>query len=462
MAHTHDAIIIGSGQSGKPLATALAKAGRNVAIIERRHVGGSCINYGCTPTKAMAASARATYLVRRAADYGVRDGAGVSVDFAAVRQRKDEIVMRFRAAGRRALEEADRVELLFGAARFADNRRIIVALNEGGTRELSAPCIVIDTGGRPALPPISGLTDARPLDSTSVMELSELPAHLVVLGGGYIGLEFGQMFRRFGSRVTIIDASPRVISKEDDDVADAVGAILREDGIELVLGAQIEQVKRTRTGVEVKASHSAGATTISGSHVLAALGRAPNTADLDLGKAGIETDEKGYIQVNPRLETNVPGIYAVGDVKGGPAFTHISYDDYRVLKANLLEGRDATIEGRLVPNTVYIDPQLGTVGINEKQARADGRRVRVARLPMDQVARAREVSETRGFMKAIVDAGDGQILGCAVLGIEGGEIMSMLQIAMMAGLPYTALKEGIFAHPTLAESLNNLFLALDA
>jgi dihydrolipoamide dehydrogenase len=452
----HDAIIIGTGQSGKPLALELGRAGWKVAVIEREHVGGTCINVGCTPTKTLVASGRVAYLARRAADYGVKTGS-VKVDMRRVLERKRSVVGRFRNGGRKSLEKAANVELIFGEARFVGGMRIAVNLRRGGTRELESKRIVVNTGGRPAVPPIPGLDQVRYLDSTSIMELTSEPKHLVVLGGGYIGLEFCQMFRRFGSRVTIVNRDPRLVSREDPDVSEAVEKILKEDGIKVLNSAQVTRVQKGAAGVRV-VLQSGG---VSGSHLLVAVGRVPNTDRLNLAAAGVEMDKGGFIKVNPKLETNVPGIYAVGDVKGGPAFTHISYDDFRVLRENWLNGGRSTIEGRPVPNCVFIDPQLATVGLNETEARNRGLDYRVAKLPMTGVARAIEMSETRGFMKAIVDAKTKQILGCTILGVEGGEIMSMLQIAMMGKVPYTAIKEAVFAHPTLAESLNNLFMTLD-
>jgi pyruvate/2-oxoglutarate dehydrogenase complex dihydrolipoamide dehydrogenase (E3) component len=373
-------------------------------------------------------------------------------------ERKREVVERFRNGGQKSLEKAPNVELIFGEARFAGGMRVSVSLKRRGMRELEGKRIVVNTGGRPAVPPIPGLDEVPFLDSTSIMELTRVPEHLVVLGGGYIGLEFCQMFRRFGSRVTIVNRDPRLVQREDPDVSEEVEKILNEDGIAVLNSAQVTRVEKR--GKQVRVALQSGKP-VSGSHLLVAVGRVPNTDRLNLPAAGVETDKAGFIRVNSKLETSVPGVYAIGDVKGGPAFTHISYDDFRVLRENWLNGGSATIEGRPVPNCVFIDPQLATVGLNETEAQRRGLDYRVAKLPMRGVARAIEMSETRGFMKAIVDAKTRQILGCTVLGVEGGEIMSMLQIAMMGKVPYPAIKEGVFAHPTLAESLNNLFMTLD-
>ena len=455
-----DTVIIGTGQSGKPLAVALARAGWKVAVIEREYVGGTCINVGCTPTKTMVASGRVAYLARRARDYGVDAGA-VTVDMKRVYERKRAMVERFRGNGQKTLEKAPNLELIFGEARFTGAKRVVVELKGGGTREIEGRKIVINIGCRPAVPQIPGLDRMPFLDSSSIMELTELPGHLVVLGGGYIGLEFCQMFRRFGARVTVVNRDPRLIAREDPDVSAEVEKILREDGIEVLNSAQVTRLEKNTDGVRAELAVAGRAKQITGSHLLLALGRVPNSDRLNLSAAGVETDPSGFIKVNSKLEANVPDVYAIGDVKGGPAFTHISYDDFRVLRENWLNSGSATIDGRPVPNCMYIDPQLATVGLNETEAQKRGLDYRVAKLPMTGVARALEMSETRGFMKAIVDRKSGQILGCTILGIEGGEIMSMLQIAMMGKLPYTAIKEAIFAHPTLAESLNNLFMTLD-
>jgi pyruvate/2-oxoglutarate dehydrogenase complex dihydrolipoamide dehydrogenase (E3) component len=456
----YDCLILGSGQAGNPLATALAQAGRKTAIIERVHVGGTCINEGCTPTKTMVASARVAYLARRAGDYGVGVG-DVTVDMKRVRQRKRETVDSFRGGSERRLEGNPNLDLIYGEARFTGPKTVQIMLPSGEKRELAAETIFINTGERPADPDVPGLDPARTLNSTSIMELDVVPPHLLVIGGGYVGLEFAQMFRRFGSQVTIIQRGRQLLTREDGDVAEAVAQILTEDGIEILLNSAPTGVTSIDNGVTLHVKTPGGERDITGSHVLAAAGRVPNTEALNLATAGVATNERGYIQVNERLETNVPGIYALGDVKGPPAFTHISYDDFRIIRANLLEGGSATTTDRMVPCTVFIDPQFGRVGLSEEEARRQGRNIKVAKMPMSWVARADEVDETRGFMKAVVDAETRQILGCAILGIEGGELMAMVEIAMMGHLPYTVLRDAIFAHPTLAESLNNLFASLD-
>lgn len=456
-----DVIIIGAGQAGGPLSTAFANAGRKTALIEREHVGGTCINEGCTPTKTMIASAKVAYLARRAADYGVHTGA-ITIDMQRVRQRKRDIVDSFRAGSEQRITGTDGVELIAGEARFVDPHTMFVQMNDGSQREIRAEHMFINTGACPQYPKLDGLHDINALDYVSIMELDVVPDHLLVLGGGYIGLEFGQMFRRFGSNVTIVQRGDHVLAREDKDVADAVADILREDGIDVLLNTSAVRVARSENGaITLTVQTPDGERTINGSHVLVATGRKPNTEKLSLQAAGVETDDRGNILVNDRLQTNVPHIYALGDVTGGPAFTHISYDDFRIIRTNMIEGGDRTTTDRLVPYTVFIDPQLGRVGLGEDEARDQGRAIRVAKMPMNYVARALEVDEPRGFMKAIVDADTDQILGCAVLGIEGGEIMSQLQIAMMGKLPYTALRDAVFAHPLLAESLNNLFGTLE-
>ncbi len=448
-------MIIGSGQSGGPLSTALVAAGRRTVLIERDQIGGTCINVGCTPTKTMVASADTADTVRRAGSYGVRTD-GPHVDMMSVRERKRRIVEEFRSGSRAAIERGG-VEILMGEASFTSEGTVHVRLRAGGERELQAPLTVIDTGTRPASPPIDGLEIVPALDSTTIMELDEVPEHLLVLGGGYVGVEFGQMFRRFGSRVTIVQTGPALLAREDPDIAEAVRDILAEDSIEVLLRARTTRVSGSAGAVTLTLDMDGVRREVQGSHLLLATGRRPQVEALNLEVRGIATDGKGFIRVDERLQTTAPGVYATGDVTGGPAFTHISYDDFRILRANLIEGGDRTTRDRLVPYTVFIDPQLGRVGLSETEARQRGIDVKVARLEMSHVARALETGETRGLLKAVVDAGTGRILGCAALGMEGGEIMAMFEIAMLGKLHYTTLRDGIFAHPTLAESLNNLF-----
>jgi pyruvate/2-oxoglutarate dehydrogenase complex dihydrolipoamide dehydrogenase (E3) component len=452
----YDCIVIGSGQAGTPLVTALAKAGYRTALIEREHIAGTCINEGCTPTKTMVASARVAYLARRAADYGVHTGP-VTVDMVKVRQRKRDIVNSFRSSSERRLQGVANLDVLFGEASFSGPKTMYVRMNDGSERDLVAERIFINTGARPSIPAIDGLDPARTLNSTTIMELDAVPEHLIVLGGGYVGLEFGQMFRRFGARVTIIQRGARLLTREDGDVADEVAKILREDGIDIHLEATPTRVAANGAGFDVTIKTPSGEQVITGSHILAAAGRSPNTETMNLEAVGVRTEKGGFIAVNERLETSAPSVWALGDVKGGPAFTHISYDDYRIIRDNLLEGGSRTTNDRPVPYTVFIDPQLGRMGLGEEEARTAGKNIKVAKMPMSYVARADEVDETRGFMKAVVDAESGQILGCAILGIEGGELMAMVEIAMMGKVPYTTLRDAVFAHPTLSESLNNLF-----
>ena len=463
------AIVLGSGQGGTPLTSALAAAGHTVALVESTHIGGTCINEGCTPTKTMVASAKVAYYASRQADYGVvtkgapANGGGVEVDMETVRRRKRDIVNAFRGGSEGRLERTEKVTLVKGKAKFVGPKEVEVTLSEksGETERLTAEWVFINVGCRPAPLTIPGATEIKVFDSTSVMELDVVPEHLVVIGGGYVGLEFAQMFRRFGSQVTVVQRSGQVLGREDPDIAEEVQKIIEEDGITVMLDTKPENLKTAAGGqVELTVSTAGKKKVVTASHILSAAGRVPNTADLGLETTGIELGKGGFVNTNPKLETKVGGVYALGDVKGGPSFTHISYDDFRIIKTNVLDGGNATITERLVPYAVFIDPQLGRVGLAETEARSQGRKYRVAKMPMAWVARALEMDESRGLMKVVVDEENHQILGCAILGIDGGELMSMLQIAMMGKLPYTALKDGIFAHPLLAESLNNLFASV--
>jgi pyruvate/2-oxoglutarate dehydrogenase complex dihydrolipoamide dehydrogenase (E3) component len=456
----YDAIVIGTSQGGRFLPIELARAGQKVALIERDQLGGVCVNTGCTPTKTMVASARLAYQARRAAEYGVRLGP-ISVDLEAVRERKRAMVAGARENYASRLAQ-NGLDLIQGEARFTGPQTVEIALTDGGMRQISAPTVIINAGTRPKPLEIIGAADVPVLNSTSIMELDELPEHLIILGGGYIGLEFGQMFRRFGSEITIVQTAPRLMMIEDEDVSDEVAAVLRDDGITILTSSTPVRVERADGGhLRLTVRTEDGERQLEGSHLLSAIGRIPNTESLNLEKAGIRLDGNGFIEVDEYLETSVPGVYATGDVKGGPAFTHLSYDDYRILRANLIKHEKASIRGRIVPYTMFIDPQLGRVGMTEREATAQGRAIRVAKLPMGAVVRAIETGETRGFMKVIVDAASGQILGCAVLGSEGGEIMTIIQVAMLGKLSYTEMADAIFTHPLFAEGLNTLFEMFD-
>ncbi len=439
----YDAIIIGAGQAGTPLAIRLAGAGWHVALIERDAVGGTCINRGCTPSKAMVASAKIAYQVANASRFGVMVD-NLAVDFRSIINRKTKIVEGFRSDIETDLISQPNIELIYGEASFLDCKEIRIVLNDGNIGSYTADHIFINTGARPAFPAISGIKDIPCVDSTTIMELRELPEHLLIIGAGYVALEFGQMFRRFGSRVTMVDRSTRFLPHEDADMAQEMRTILQAEGVKIITGASIQS-----TGL------------LGASHLLLAAGRIPNTETLHLENAGVDTDEKGFIKVNDRLETNIPGIYALGDVKGGPAFTHISYNDYVVVAANLLENAGISIAGRLVPYCIFTDPEFGRVGITEDQAREKGQEYRIARLAMSHVARSVESGEGKGLLKAVINPVTKLILGVSVIGPRGGEIMSILQMAMRCGITYEQLRDTVFAHPTYAEAINNLFSQLD-
>jgi pyruvate/2-oxoglutarate dehydrogenase complex dihydrolipoamide dehydrogenase (E3) component len=455
----YDLIVIGSGQCGNPLAAAFFAKGKRVAVIERDAVGGTCVNYGCTPTKTMVASAEVAHMARRAREFGVIAGE-VAVDVRAVMERKRGIVAASRKSSEKKYEHG--IELLRGTGFFTGPKQVRVQLKEGGERDLTADIVVIDTGLSPTLPNVAGLENVPHLDNVSIMELERLPRHLLVLGGGYVGLEFAQMFRRFGSEVTIIQHGPQLLAGEDADVAEEIAKLLREDGIKILLDTAATAAFLESGIIRLLVSSSYETRSIEGSDLLIATGRKPNTEALNLAAAGITTNEHGFIPVNERLETVVPGVFAVGDVNGGPAFTHISYDDFRILKTNLLDGGDRVSTGRPLPYCLFTDPQLGRIGMNENEAKKAGRNYKVAKVNMSSVARAFETGQTRGFMKALVDADTKEILGAGILSADGGELMSMIEIAMMGKLPYTALRDAIFAHPTFAEALNILFAKIES
>jgi dihydrolipoamide dehydrogenase len=441
----YDAIVLGSGQAGNPLAQKLADHGWSVALVEKEHLGGTCVNTGCTPTKTMIASAQVAHYARHAARWGVRTGE-VSVDLPRVVTRKDQVVLQWRSGLERKLQQRPSLHLYRGHGRFLDPHRVRV-----GDQVLESERIFIDTGARPSIPRIQGLDQAGYLTNVSIMQVTDLPEHLLVLGGGYVGLEFGQMFRRFGSRVTVVDFAEQVLPYEDADLARELQQTLEAEGIRFVLKARTTRVERDNGQVILRLEDGDGAESVRGSHLLVATGRRPNTDDLGLETTGVQTTPQGFIRVNSRLETNVPGIWALGDVNGGPAFTHIAYNDYQIVYANLIEGKDLTTANRLVPYAVFTDPQLGRVGLTEKEARATGRRLKIGKIPMAWVARAVERDETAGLMKLVVDAETDRILGAAILSSEGGELVQILEFVMLAGAPYTLLKGAVYIHPTLAE-----------
>jgi pyruvate/2-oxoglutarate dehydrogenase complex dihydrolipoamide dehydrogenase (E3) component len=445
-----DAIAIGAGQAAKPLCYALAGLGWKVAFIERAELGGSCINTGCTPTKSMVASAQVAYYARNASRWGVRAGE-VTVDMPAIVARKNKIVQGFRDSIQKGVDSRPNIRFIRGSAKFIAPHQVQV-----GNETLESERIFIDTGTQPQIPPIPGIDSVPFLTNASIIELRELPKHLLILGGGYIGLEFGQMFRRFGSEVTIIHRGEQILPGEDDDIVKEVQKSLEAEGVQFRLGANTTQIENRAGEIILSVDTTSGPQTIAGSHLLVATGRRPATGDLDLDKAGITTDAHGYIKTNGRLETNVPGVWALGDVKGGPAFTHISYNDYQIVYANLLGDKNLTTENRYLPYALFTDPQLGRVGITERQARASGKKFKMGKYPLTSVSRAIERSETRGLMKIIVDGETDRILGAAILASEGGETVQILGAMILAQAPYTLLKGAVYIHPTMAEGFFGL------
>jgi pyruvate/2-oxoglutarate dehydrogenase complex dihydrolipoamide dehydrogenase (E3) component len=445
---SYDAIIIGTGQAGPPLAQRLAMAGMRVAIIERKLFGGTCVNTGCIPTKTMVASAYAARIASRAAEYGVVLNGSVRVDMKAVKARKDGISGKSRAGVESALRSLENCNVYQGHARFESPRQVRV-----GNEVLTSEQIFINVGGRAAVPDMPGAGEVDFLTNSSMMDVDFLPPHMVIVGGGYIGLEFGQMFRRFGSQVTIIEMAPRLISHEDEDVSTAIAGIMRQEGIELRLNAKCIALKPHSKGVAVVAECTEGAPEVAGSHVLLAVGRKPNTDDLGLDKAGVEQDARGYILVDDQLRTNVPGIWAMGDCNGKGAFTHTAYNDFAIVAANLLDHDPRRVSDRITAYNLYIDPPLGRAGMTEAQVRHSGRRALVGQRPMTKVGRAVEKGEVQGFMKIVVDADSKQILGAAILGTGGDEVIHAVLDLMYAKAPYTVMQRAMHIHPTVSELL---------
>jgi pyruvate/2-oxoglutarate dehydrogenase complex dihydrolipoamide dehydrogenase (E3) component len=444
----YDAIVIGTGQAGPSLAVRLAKAGQKVAIVERRLVGGTCVNTGCIPTKTLVASAYAAHLAFRSGDFGVRLPGLPAVDMKAVKARKDAIVAKNRDGVTSWLRATPGVDLVSGHARFESATRV-----RGGDDLLEAPKIFVNVGGRAHVPPLPGVDDTPFWTNSSIMDVDFVPPHLVVVGGSYVGLEFAQMYRRFGSAVTVVEMAPRLVAREDEDVSAAIREILEKEGIAVRTGAECITVARTATGVRVGVQCREGEPAVDGSHLLLAVGRRPNTDDLGLEKAGVRTDSRGYIEVDDRLRTSVDGIWALGDCNGRGAFTHTAYNDYEIVAANLLDADPRRVTDRITAHALYVDPPLGRAGMTETEARKAGRRLLVGKRPMTKVGRAVEKGEDQGFMKVVVDADTKQILGAAILGVGGDEVVHVLLDVMYARAPYTLVQRAMHIHPTVAELL---------
>jgi pyruvate/2-oxoglutarate dehydrogenase complex dihydrolipoamide dehydrogenase (E3) component len=448
-----DVLIIGAGQTGSPLAARLAESGRRVLLIERQHVGGTCVNYGCTPTKALVASARAAHMARTAQRLGVQTG-DVTVDFGAVMARKQDLVKQWRSSVQVRLERAgDLLRVVHGHARFTGHRVVQV---DGDTHE--AETVVVNTGAHATEPPIKGLADVPWLDNARIMELDQVPGHLIVVGGGFIGCEFAQMFRRFGAGVTVIEPGPHLLSRADEEVSSTLEQVFRLEGISLRLENRISAVARTRTGVEVTLE---GGDSIHGTHILVATGRTPNTADLGCEYAGIDLDEHGFVVIDDQYRTSADGVFATGDVTGDPQFTHVAWDDHRLL-FDLLNGRGSPRRsGRLVPHVVYTDPQVAGVGLTEREAIDTGVKYELASLPFGSIARAIETGDRAGIVRILVNPSDERILGAAIAGAEAGELIHVVQALMLAGASARVLVEGQIAHPAFAEGVQSALMRLD-
>ena len=447
-------LVLGSGEGGKYLSWHMAKSGHRSAVVERKLIGGSCPNTNCLPSKNEIWSAKVADLVHHANRFGMVTGSSV-VDMKRVLARKRDMVDGLIAMHLENYKTSG-ADLIMGTGRFIAPRTIQVSLNDGGTRVLRGDRVALNLGTHATIPDIPGLVAAEPLTNVELLELDRLPDHLIVLGGGYVGLELAQAYRRFGSRVSIVEAGPQLAGREDPDVAAAILEILRDEGIVVHLGAKVVRVQG-RSGEAISLQiRTANDQTIEGSDILVAAGRTPNTAGIGLDLAGVALDARGYVAVNDRLETSAPDVWAIGECAGSPQFTHVSFDDFRIIRANLTGG-DRTRRDRLVPYCMFTDPPLARVGLSEGEAQRQGIAVRVAKLPIAAVLRSRTISETRGFMKTLVEAGGDRILGFTMIGAEAGEVMAVVQTAMLAGMPYTGLRDAIIAHPTMAEALGALF-----
>ena len=449
-----DAIVVGAGQAGPAVAARCSQEGLRVALIERHHFGGTCVNVGCIPTKTLVASARAMHLARRGAEFGFDTGP-LRVDMPRVKARKDGIVHASREGVEKWLRGLERAEVIRGEARFVAPRTLEVA-----GRRLTAPKIFLNVGGRPTRPPLKGIDDMSTLDNASIMELEQVPEHLVVVGGSYIGLEFAQMMRRFGAEVTVVERSKRLLPREDQDVSDGIRAILEAEGVRFRLGAECLSLARRGSRIAVGAECEGEAPAIEGSHVLLAVGRQPNTEGLGLDAAGIQVDDRGYIEVDDQCRTSAEGVWALGDCNGRGAFTHTAWNDHEVVVANLFDHDARRISDRIPCYALFIDPALGRVGQTEDQVRKSGRPALIGKMPMQRVGRAREAGETQGFMKVLVDAENKQLLGAAILGLNGDEVVHALLDVMAARQPYTAISRTMHIHPTVSELVPTLLQQL--
>jgi pyruvate/2-oxoglutarate dehydrogenase complex dihydrolipoamide dehydrogenase (E3) component len=456
--NTVDAIVIGSGQGGTPLSKKLADAGYKTVLIEKEHVGGTCVNEGCTPTKTLIGHATIADRVRNSEKWHVF-APGMTVDYERIWKKKEEVVERFRSSSEAGIKATDGLQLVYGEAAFTGPNTVEVQLPAGGKERYYAEKIFINAGCRPAVPDIPGLPGVPYLTSTGLLQLKHIPGHLIILGGSYIALEMAQLYHRLGSRVTILEKSPALLFKEDIDVSDCIHSLLQQEGITIHTNVSVERIDRQiNENIVVYLQKNHVSDIITGTHLLVAAGRIPNTDRLKTDNAGLSIDNKGFIRVDSYLKTNVPGVYALGDIKGGPAFTHVAYNDFVVISRNLLENKSLSIENRVTPYCVFTDPQLGRVGVTEREAREKGIPVKVYVLPMKRVARGIETGFTNGMMKAVVHSTTGKILGAAIVGEQGGETMTVLQMAMQAGLTWEDIRYMMFAHPLYAESLNNLFM----
>jgi pyruvate/2-oxoglutarate dehydrogenase complex dihydrolipoamide dehydrogenase (E3) component len=453
----YDAIVIGTGQSGPSLARRLVAAGQKVAIIERKLFGGTCVNTGCTPTKTLVASAYAAHIARHAADYGVRIEGAVKVDMKAVKARMDAVVAPSRDGVEQSLKSLEGCTVYEGHGRFVAKNKVAV-----NASELAAERIFLNVGARAAIPPIPGLDHVPYRTNSSMMDVDFLPAHLIILGGSYVGLEFGQTYRRFGSEVTVIEGGPRLIGREDEDVSQAVADFLKEEGIDVRVGGKVVGVEKQGNSIAVKIDSAGKSSQVVGTHLLVATGRRPNTDDLGLDKAGITTDARGYIQVDDQLRTNVAGVWAMGDCNGRGAFTHTSWNDFEIVAANLLDNDQRSVSDRINAHALYTDPPLGRIGMTEAEVRKTGKPALIATLAMERVSRARERGETKGFMKILVDRDSKQILGASFLGLSGDEVVHSVLDVMYAKAPYTVIQRAMHIHPTVSELVPTMLGELKA